>query len=189
MSLFGPSKEEQNLASQLQAVSSKLAQAQIETKKAQSENKEARENWASWARMAKEFEVSAEENKKRAEFFEQESNRLQSIIADLAKGSNGWHNFGGDTWFWLDSIVGFKTKDMPKDPQDHNSPDDIFVSEISDKPITGGNVPRLKAEVLLAILEARKKSRRGGGGGGGSGDLPNAPMPVIKPEPTPGLGR
>lgn len=143
MSSLEPSKEEyQNLASQLQAVSSKLAQVQ------------------------------------------RDRDQLQSTITDLAKANTGWCNFGGATWFSLESLVEFKTMELPIDPLDENSPKAIFVSEFNGKYLSGCILPKLDA--FLAILDARKKSRWGGGGGGG--DLPNAPIPKLT-QPTPGPGR
>jgi hypothetical protein len=182
MSLLGPSqKDYDQLAAQLKAVSSQLAQTQRE-------HQEARQNWGVCDRKAKEYEAKANENGKRAEAFEKENVRLQATISGLAKAAEGWHNFGGGEWFWLDSIVRFTTKKSHLVSDNYNTPEVVFVEAINgERP--GYPYPTL--DEMLAILEARRKGRRGGGGtGGGGGDLPDAPMPRPRPtQPTPGLSR
>ena len=189
MKFFGPSQKEKeydNLASQHKALITELEQ---ERRK----NKEAQENWRAWHKTAEQAKAQAEangmlaesngrlaeSNGKHAESLQKEIDQLRATLTVFSKVSEGWHNFGGATWFSLDSIVDFKTDNLHIDPKDLNSPKASFVSEISGKSITDGNLQRLKPEVLLAIFEARKKSRRGGGDGGGGGDLPNAPIPKL----------
>jgi hypothetical protein len=184
MALFGvPQEQHDQLAAQLKAVSSQLAQAQRE-------NQEARQNWGAWERKAKGYEAQAKETGKRAEAFEKENAQLHATISGLAKAAEGWHNFGGTEWFWLDSIVRLTTRKDNVVHGDYSSPEVVSVEYINgEKP--GYPYPTL--DEVLAILEARRKGRRGGGGtgtGGGGGDLPDAPMPRFKPTPpTPGFSR
>ena len=179
MAIFGvPQEKHDQLAAQLQALSSKLAQKERELQTA-------REHCAAWERQAKEYEAQAKENGKRAETYEQENKRLNTTVSAMAKSADGWHNFGGDTWFQLDSIVRFTTSKDYLIPDDYSSPQVVRVREI-DGCKTGYPYPTL--EEVMAILGAHRKARRGGRGG--SGDLPDAPLPMPKPPgPTPSLDR